>query len=279
MQDIFLCSICNVSSGACKEDCKYCTQSAKYKIDIETFREKSVEKVMDEAKIAFNNGALGFCLVTAGRSLTSKKTEYISKCASLIKKENLGLHLIACCGSSDRESLKELKKNGIDSYNHNLETSQEYFKNICTTHTWEERYLTCEYSLEAELGLCAGGIMGIGESVEDRKSFYQSLKKLSPHTSPINFFIPHNNLPIKQEIMQKKEAIECIKLAKSYLPNSRLMMAGGREVVFGNDQKEMFEAGINAIVLGDYLTSDGKNPVDDIALIRSYGYPLASACH
>lgn len=279
MQDIFLCSICNVSSGGCKEDCKYCTQSIKHKTNIEIFKEKPIEKVLSEARAAKNTGALGFCLVTSGRSLTSKKTEYISKCASAIKKDGLELHLIACCGSSDKESLKELKKYGIDSYNHNLETSQEYFKNICTTHTWEERYLTCQYSIEVGLGLCAGGIMGIGESSEDRKSFYKSLKELNPHTSPINFFIPNDSLPIKQEIMQKQEAIKCIKLAKSYLPNARLMMAGGREVVFGQDQKEMFEAGINAIILGNYLTAEGENPSNDIYLIKSYGYSVASSCH
>lgn len=171
------------------------------------------------------------------------------------------------------------KKSGVDSYNHNLETSQEFFKNICSTHSWDERYLTCEYSLEVGLGLCAGGIMGIGESLEDRKSFYKSLKKLNPHTSPVNFFIPNESLSIKQEVMSKEEALECIRLAKNYLPNARLMMAGGREVVFKKEQKEMFEAGINAIVLGNYLTAKGDNPMNDIALLKSYGYSLATSCH
>lgn len=109
-KNIFLCSICNVSSGACSEDCKYCTQSAKHKTGVEIFREKSTEKILEELREVSQFGALGFCLVTSGRALTSKKTEYISKCAKMIKKENPDIHLIACCGSSDRDSLNELKK-------------------------------------------------------------------------------------------------------------------------------------------------------------------------
>ncbi|MFV0480922.1 MAG: biotin synthase [Campylobacteraceae bacterium] len=279
MSDIFLCSINNVSSGGCKEDCSYCTQSAKYKTDVETYKEKSVDEVLKHAKILASQGALGYCLVTSGRSLTPKKTEYICKLASAIKKENLGLHLIACCGSSDKESLTELKKSGVDSYNHNLETSKNFFEKICTTHTWKERYQTCEFALNAELGLCTGGIMGIGETWEDRVEFYKALKSLNPHTSPINFFIPHPNLPVKEKILTKEEALKCVKLAKEYLPNARLMMAGGREAVFGKDQKALFEAGINAVVLGDYLTAKGNTPKEDIKMLKSFGLNIATACH
>ncbi len=142
MQEIFLCSICNVSSGSCAEDCAYCTQSAKYNAEIDKYKYKPIPQILEEAKRASKNGALGFCLVTSGRTLDSKRTEYIAEAARAIVKEGLHLHLIGCNGIADVESLVELKNAGIASYNHNLETSQNFFSNICTTHSVEERFQT-----------------------------------------------------------------------------------------------------------------------------------------
>jgi len=278
VSEIFLCSICNVSNGACKEDCAYCTQSHKYKTGVKVYKEKSYDDIMKEAQYFADAGALGFCFVTAGRSLTPQKTEYISRAAKMVK-EKFNFHLIACCGSADKESLKELKQNGIDSYNHNLETSQKFFPKVCTTHTWEERYLTCENAASVGMSLCVGGIMGVGESWEDRREFYKAVSSLNPFTSPVNFYIPNPALPIQEGVMSRAEAIECIKLAKSYLPNSRLMMAGGRESVFGNEQKEIFDAGIDALIIGGYLNSCGGEPKSDIEMLRSYGYDVATVCH
>jgi biotin synthase len=278
LKEIFLCSICNVSNGGCKEDCAYCTQSRKYQTGVKIYKEKSLDEIMKEAKYFADAGALGFCLVTSGRSLTSQKTEYISRAAKMIKKE-FDFHLIACCGSADKESLRELKNAGIDSYNHNLETSKDFFPKICTTHTWDERYKTCENAASVGLMLCVGGIMGIGESWKDREDFYKAVSSLNPFTSPVNFYIPNTALPIKKDIMDRAEAIECIKLAKSYLPSTRLMMAGGRETVFGFEQKEIFEAGIDAIVIGGYLNACGNEPKDDIEMIKRYGFEVSVVCH
>lgn len=277
--EIFLCSICNVSSGDCPEDCKYCTQSAHYGTQIQRYKNKSIDKIVQEARTLKEYGALGFCLVTAGRSLESQKCEYIAKAASAIKKADLGLHIIACCGSADVDSLKYLKTNGVDSYNHNLETSKEFFPHICTTHTWKERFETCENTLKAELGLLSGGIFGLGESWGDRIELLKHLQILSPHTSPLNFYIANESLPLPMQTLTQEEALECVTLAREYLPNTRLMIAGGREAVFGDNQKPLFEAGINGVVLGDYLTTDGKAPKDDVAMIESYGYVPATNCH
>lgn len=278
-REIFLCSICNVSSGDCPEDCKYCTQSAHYGAQIQRYKFKSIDKILKEARTLREYGALGFCLVTAGRSLESDKCEYIAKAAQAIKEANLNLHIIACCGSADLDSLKYLKKNGVDSYNHNLETSKAFFPHICTTHTWIERFETCENTLKAELGLCSGGIFGLGESWGDRIELLKHLQILSPHSSPINFYIANEALPLPMQTLSQEEALECVQLAREFLPNTRLMIAGGREAVFGNYQKPLFEAGINAVVLGDYLTTDGKAPKDDVAMIESYGYIAATNCH
>ncbi|TLD88181.1 biotin synthase [Helicobacter sp. MIT 05-5294] len=278
MSPIFLCTICNVSSGSCAEDCAYCTQSAKYNADIDRYKYKPIPQILEEAKRASENGALGFCLVTSGRNLDSKRTEYIAEAAREIVKSGLHLHLIGCSGIASVESLMELKKAGIASYNHNLETSQNFFPKICTTHSFAERYETNENALKAGLGLCSGGIFGLGESWQDRIDLLSALRTLNPHTTPINFFIPNPALPLSQEILSQEEALECVKLAREYLPNARLMIAGGRERVFGDNQKMLFECGINAVVLGDYLTTKGNTPKDEVERIKSYGYEIATSC-
>ncbi|RDU73266.1 biotin synthase [Helicobacter anseris] len=278
-KEIFLCSISNVSSGNCPEDCKYCTQSVHYKTQIQTYNFKPIETILQEAKRLKSYGMLGFCLVTSGRGLDSKKCEYIAQVAREIKKHIDDIHLIACCGRADTDSLKFLKQNGVDSYNHNLETAQSFFDSICSTHTWEERYETCQNALKVGLGLCTGGIFGLGESWEQRMELLESLKSLEPHSVPVNFFIPNSALPIEQDIITQEEALECIILAREYLPSARLMIAGGRELVFGENQKKLYESGIDSIVLGDYLTTKGRTPHDDINELLSYGLSIATSCH
>lgn len=276
---IMLCAICNVSSGNCAEDCMYCTQSAKVKADIVKFRKKSFEDILHEARIAKANHALGFCLVTSGRSLDDDKVEYICQAAKMINKEVPGLMLIACNGSSNLQNLKELKKAGVFSYNHNLETSKEYFPKICTTHTWEERFLTNEYAKEAGLMLCTGGIYGIGESYEDRTSLRKSLQELEPFSSPINFFIPNKALNLPQNLISQDEALQIIKDTKKALPNTRIMVAGGREVVLRERQYEVFDYGAEAIVIGNYLTTKGEERSKDIEELKKRGFSFASQCH
>ncbi|GMB91256.1 biotin synthase [Helicobacter ailurogastricus] len=278
MREIFLCSISNVSSGDCPEDCAYCTQSSHHQGKIRRYKYKKPEDVLEEAKYLHSLGALGFCLVTSGRGLDDQKCEYIANLAQSIKKEVPHLHLIACCGRADVPSLKHLKKHGIDSYNHNLETSQNFFSQICTTHTWEERFETCENTLKAGLLLCSGGIFGLGESFNDRIDLLRTLQSLTPATTPINFFIPSPSLPIKESVMGAQEALECLTLAKEFLPKTKLMVAGGREVVFGANQREIFDCGVDAIVLGDYLTAKGDAPKKDLDMLANYGFAIATSC-
>lgn len=277
---VFLCSISNVISGDCSEDCGYCVQSTYHQSDIiKKYKFKNLDIILKEARVSRKFGALGFCLVTAGRELDDKKCENIALAAKTIKNNELGLHIIACCGRADAYSLEYLKQNGVDSYNHNLETSEVFFPNICTTHSWEERFKTCENTLSVGLGLCSGGIFGLGESWTDRIELLKALQVLSPRSSPINFFIKNSVLPIQQETLSPEEALECVVLAREYLPKTRLMIAGGRQVVFGENQKALFECGINAVVLGDYLTTKGEAPKKDVEMIHSYGLSIATTCH
>ena len=176
------------------------------------------------------------------------------------------------------QSLKELKKAGIDNYNHNLETSKEFYSKICTTHSWQERFQTCLNVKEAGLNLCSGGIFGLGESDEDRISLLKSLQELDPMSVPINFFHPNPALKIQQKKMTQKEAFEVLKLVNEYLPNKMLMVAGGRELVFEDKQYDIFEYGINSIVIGDYLTTKGNQAEKDIHKLQTLGYNIATDC-
>ena len=273
---IYLCAISNIRSGACREDCKFCTQSVKWGADIKRYKEKSIEEIVKEAKLAKKNLASGFCLVTSGRGLDEKTLEYVCRATKAVLKE-VNIKIIACNGTANKESLKELKKAGVSIYNHNLETSREFYPNICSTHSWEERFKTCENVKSAGLRLCSGGIFGLGESEKDRISLLNSLKKLSPEGIPLNFFIENEKLQLKAT-HNKKMAIEIIKLFRENFKNSIIMIAGGREKVFGNDFISALKAGANSIVIGDYLTTKGEKANKDIEILKKEGFKIANEC-
>ncbi|EDM23373.1 biotin synthase [Caminibacter mediatlanticus TB-2] len=273
---VYLCAICNIRSGACREDCKFCTQSVKWGADINRYKEKSIEMIVNEAKLAKKNKAVGFCLVTSGKGLDDKTLEYVCKSAKAVLKE-VDINIIACNGTASKDQLKELKKAGVSIYNHNLETSKEYYPKICSTHKWEERFETCENIKSVGLRLCSGGIFGMGESEEDRISLLNSLKKLNPDGIPINFFIGNERLPLKAT-HNKEMAIGIIKMFRENFPNSIIMIAGGREVVFGDKWIEGIKAGANSIVIGDYLTTKGERPDKDILILQKEGLELANEC-
>ncbi|NPA10610.1 MAG: biotin synthase [Epsilonproteobacteria bacterium] len=272
---VYLCAISNVRSGACREDCKFCTQSVKWGADIKRYRQKDIDTVVKEAKKAKKAGAVGFCLVTSGKSLDDSTLEYALKCADALK--DIDITLIGCFGVASKESLLELKKGGFKIYNHNLETSREYYSKICTTHTWDERFQTCINVKSAGLRLCSGGIFGMGETNEDTNSLLNSLKELNPHGIALNFFIENKNLPLKAT-HSKDTALEVIKKFRKNFPKAVVMVAGGREVVFGEDFYEALKAGANSIVIGDYLTVKGEEMDKDIKLLKKYGVKIANEC-
>ena len=280
MREIFLCAINNILSGTCREDCKFCTQSVRYHADIERYNYKSIEVIVEEAKRAKAMGALGYCLVTAGKGLDDKKTEFVAKTARAIKKEIKDINLIACNGTANQDQLKYLKESGIDSYNHNLETSQRYYNQICSTHSWEERYKTCQSVKSVGLALCCGGVFGMGETLEDRDTLLHSIASLSPQSTPLNFYHPNPALPIKTRDIELVEATEIITKARHLIgEEAMLMVAGGRELLFSQNEHLMFEAGANAIVIGDYLTTKGEKADRDRDIIEQLGYTIASQCH
>jgi len=278
-REIFLCAINNILSGTCLEDCHFCTQSTRYHADIERYHYKPVEQIVSEARAAKANGALGYCLVTAGKGLDEKKTEFVAHAAKRIKAEVGHLKLIACNGTADRDQLRYLKEHGIESYNHNLESSENYYAKICSTHSWQERYHTCEEVKSSGLQLCCGGIFGMGETEKDRRDLLTAISSLRPESIPLNFYHPNPALPIKSSDITQREAVELIALARrTFGEVPLLMVAGGRELLFSGAEELLFDAGANAIVIGDYLTTSGEAPQKDLERIRKLGYRVATDC-
>ncbi|RUM70656.1 MAG: biotin synthase [Sulfurovum sp.] len=279
-KEIFLCAINNILSGTCLEDCKFCTQSVRYHADIERYNYKSIDTIVNEAKQAKANGALGYCLVTAGKGLDDKKVDFVARTAKAIKAEVQELNLIACNGTASIEQLRYLKEHGVDSYNHNLETSENYYKTICTTHSWAERYETCQNAKSVGLQLCTGGIFGMGEEAGDRDSLLDAIASLQPESTPLNFYHPNKALPIKARNISQEEALEIVKKARKLLGEDRLLMvAAGRELLFDGCEELMFEAGANSMVIGNYLTTVGDTPSKDREMLKRLGYGVAKTCH
>lgn len=276
-EKIFLCSICNINSGTCLEDCKFCSQSVRYRADIERYKQKDMELIKQEAINARDNGALGFCLVTADKGLNDKTLAFVSAVAKEVQSVAPELRLIACNGTATVEQLLTLKEAGIKAYNHNLETSKSFYANICTTHSWEERYETCQNVNEAGLVLIAGGIFGLGETQEDRVSMLESLASLNPTSVPINFYHHNEALELAPNPLEVDEALALIKLTREKLANAeRIMVAGGRELMFGKRQSEIFEVGANSIVIGNYLTTSGRAMSKDLQMLQNLSLDVAT---
>lgn len=276
--EIFLCSICNINSGTCNEDCKFCSQSVRYKADIERYKQKDMDIILKEAKVAQDNGALGFCLVTADKGITDKTLEFVCNVAKMLTKEVPQLRLIACNGTANLEQLLILKEAGIKAYNHNLETSEAFYPQICTTHPWSERYSTCRAVNESGLVLITGGIFGLGESQEDRISMLEALKSLNPTSVPINFYHHNEALELQPNSLTTDEALNLIKLTRKTIPNAqRIMVAGGRELMFGDRQNEIFNYGANSIVIGNYLTTSGRVMSKDLEMLKSLKLNVAKS--
>ena len=277
-KEIFLCSICNINSGTCKEDCKFCSQSVRYKADIDRYKQKPIDDILKEAKAARDAGALGFCLVTADKGLNNKTLEFVCSIARTLTKEFPELRLIACNGTATLEQLLTLKDSGIKAYNHNLETSKSFYPQICTTHPWSERYETCQNVNKAGLVLITGGIFGLGETQKDRISMLESINSLNPTSVPVNFYHHNEALELKPNSLTVDEALALVSLTRELVPNAhRIMVAGGRELMFGARQSEIFKYGANSIVVGNYLTTSGRVISKDLEMIKSLNLDVATA--
>lgn len=264
-------ALINAKKGKCQEDCSFCSQSAFYKTEIDTYRLLPPETIVQNAMLAKEDGVKSFCLVCAWRGPTEKDFEQIS---TIIKKinEEVGIEVNCSLGFINHDMAIKLKKLGVKRYNHNLEASRSFFSKICTTHSYDDRMRTNLIVKDAGLELCCGGIIGMGETRMQRLELGLDLAGLSPEECPINMLVPQKGTPLElQTRLTVSEILRTIAVFRFLMPRTILKIAGGREVYLANDQEKVLLGGANGIITGGYLTIGGNSPTDDFQMITKIG--------
>lgn len=271
---IDLCSLINAKSGLCSEDCKFCSQSSRYKTGCGVYPLVSIEKMVSSASQAKNSGAGSFCIVISGADPTKKEFEKIKHAIARIKKE-VRIEVDCSLGSMDMESAKELKALGVDRYNHNLETSENFYRNICTSHSYQNRLDTVLLAKSSGLGLCCGGIIGMGEGPKEQLDMAFTLKKLDVRCVPINILNPRKGTPLENiKPLHPLEILKTIAIFRLILPKATIKIAGGREYGLRDLQPAAFMAGANGMIIGGYLTTKGRSVKQDLQMVRDLGFEL-----
>lgn len=262
-----LCTIMNAKSGHCSEDCKFCAQSAHYNTNIKTYELVSKESALKLAKENEAEGVNRFSLVTSGRGIAGSDFQKVLDIYKTLNKETK-LHLCASLGILGYEKLLKLKETGVSVYHHNLETGRNYYKRICTTHTYDERIDTINSAKRAGMIICSGGIIGLGESLEDRVELAFQLSELEVRSIPINILNPIKGTPLENSrALSQEEILKTIAIFRLINPKAFIRLAGGRSLIdkFG---KNCFNAGANAAITGNYLTTSGNKICDDKKMIK-----------
>jgi len=259
------CSIISARTGKCGENCKYCSQSIHNHAEIECHPLMDVETVKKAALSAKENGATRFCIVTSGRVPSGEDFERILEMIKAVASIE-GIHCCASLGLLSEEQIIRIKEAGVERFNHNLNTSENYHKFICSTHTFADRVNTVKMIKKHGIEACCGGIIGMGESREDRIDMALTLKELNPTTVPINILNPIKGTPLEgyEDKIDEEEIIKTICIYRIILPKALLRYAGGRTTRLSKDNQKLgMLAGINSVLVGNYLTTVGSTPKED----------------
>jgi biotin synthase len=272
--EVELESLINAKSGACPEDCAFCSQSSRYSTDIDVYPLLQLDEVLEAARATRAAGATQFCIVVAVRGPSERMLTRVIEAVDAVHRET-GLEVACSLGLLEPEQAERLAAAGVRRYNHNLEAPRELFPSIVTTHTYDDRVATARLAIDAGMELCCGGILGMGETLEQRIDFAFELAELEPCEVPINFLLPTGTPLGDQRLITPREALQAIALFRLVLPSAWLRLAGGREYVLGELQAMGLLAGANALIVGNYLTSTGRPPEEDHALLEALGMPVA----
>ena len=268
---VSLCSIVNAKSGNCPEDCTFCAQSAHYNTSIEYYPMKNAEEILAAAKESAKNGAEHFGIVTSGHHLSDRDFGTVVTAVRSITSET-GLQVCASLGVLTLHQLEQLKSAGLTKYHHNLETSESYFDQICTTHSFQERVDMVKRVKAAGLQVCSGGIIGLGERPSQRLELANTLQELDVDSIPINILVPiHGTALDTQRPLPPLEILKTIALFRLMLPSKVIKLAGGREANLGDLQALTLTSGANGLMLGNYLTTPGRSVEKDLKMIRDLG--------
>ncbi len=272
--EVQLCSLLSIKTGACSEDCGYCPQSAHYKTDVTAEKLMEVDSVLAQAKCAKENGATRFCMGAAWREVKEGNSfDQVLEMVRGVKK--LGMEACVTLGMLTEKQAQKLKEAGLTAYNHNLDTSREYYDKIITTRTYDDRLQTLKHVRQAGITVCSGGIIGMGESVDDRCSLLQTLAAQNPHPEsvPINTLVAVKGTPLEnQEPISSVELIRMIATARILMPQSRVRLSAGRTDLTKEAQILCYLAGANSIFYGEkLLTTPNPEGNADLALFHEIG--------
>lgn len=269
------CSIVNARSGRCSENCKWCAQSAVFKTNIEEYELIDEKICLDLARLNAGYGVDKFSFVTSGRALSDSNVDRLCAVAVTIKQQ-CSIHLCASMGLLKKPQLQKLMDAGITRYHCNMETSPAFFGKLCSTHTPEEKIATIRAAREVGMEVCSGGIIGMGESMEDRIDLALLLRDLEIKSIPVNILNPIPGTPLEGTApLKDEEILTSIALFRFINPDSYLRFAGGRMII-EHIEEEAIQAGINAAIVGDLLTTVGSKVLEDNEKVRRMGYTLVS---
>lgn len=269
-----MCAILSVKGGRCSENCKFCAQSSCSSASIDSFEVRDADFVSADAKRYDAIGVARYCQVSSGRRLNKKEVAQIAENIRRIVKDT-NLSPCVSLGLIDEEDLKLLKEAGLKRVHNNIESSPEFFKNLCSTHTTDDKIKVMKLVHEAGLELCSGGVFGVGESWTDRIDMAFALREIQPESVPINMLKPIKGTPMgDREMMEEEELRRIIAIFKFILPKSFIRFAAGRDVLADQGMK-CFTGGANATITGNMLTVKGVSMEEDLKNIRALGYKLA----
>jgi len=261
----------NIKKNACSEDCTFCGQSAFFDTGIETYQLPSPEEVVIKAQSAKEQGAESYCLVAAWREPSARDFDKVCNIITEINKK-VGISVECSLGFLTKEQATKLKDLNVKRYNHNLETSKSKFSEICTTHTYEDRLKTLEIARNAGLELCTGGIIGLGETREQRLELTLELARIHPEEVTINILVPVPGTPLElQTEIPNSEIIRIFSVIRFLLPESVIKISGGRETNLDDSGEELLQSGANGIITAGYLTMGGNEAKKDLEMIEKIG--------
>ena len=269
-----LCAIINGKCGLCSEDCRYCAQSARYPAEVESYPLLSAEPIVRRARADCERGVLRFSVVTSGRTLSEEETDAACEAYREIG-ARCGIARCASHGLLSYSQLARLREAGVTRYHCNLETSRRNFPNICTTHTYDEKRAVIRDARRAGLEVCSGGIIGMGETMEDRVDLVLDLRELGVRSVPVNLLNPIRGTPFENRpVLPPEELLRTVAVFRFLLPDAALRLAGGRGLL-PDKGRAAFCSGANAAITGDMLTTAGITVETDLALVRGLGYEVA----
>ncbi|EAS35962.1 biotin synthase [Coccidioides immitis RS] len=277
---IQMCTLMNIKTGGCSEDCSYCAQSSRYKTGLKATKLSSVDSVLEAARVAKENGSTRFCMGAAWRDMRGRKTNLRNIKEMVSGVRAMGMEVCVTLGMIDGEQAKELKDAGLTAYNHNLDTSREFYPSIITTRSYDERLQTLEHVRDAGINVCSGGILGLGEQDSDRVGLIHTVATLPSHPEsfPVNALVPIKGTPLgERKMISFDKVLRTVATARIVLPMSIVRLAAGRISMTEEQQVTCFQAGANAIFTGEkMLTTDCSGWDEDKKIFDKWGYyPMA----